>query len=104
MKEEKLSQVVKNLSTGWPTKCNTSGELSYYFILRNELILEDKLVYSGMRLVVPKKLSSFFMKMLHYTHLGMTKTIGMAKQLFLLALYEKRHRKLYRNMQHMYKI
>lgn len=35
-----------------------------------------------MRLVVPNKLRNYIIKMLHNTHLGITKTVAMAKQLF----------------------
>lgn len=87
--DETLKQVVDYLSTGQPSKCNTGDELKHYFKSRNELILEDDLVYFRMRLVVPIKLRNYTIKMLLNTHLGLTKTVAIAKQLFHWACMKK---------------
>lgn len=79
---EILSQICKYLSTGWPNKCNSGDELKHYFKLKNGIILVNDLLYFGERLIVPKLLRKYVIKQLHSTHLGMTKYVAKANQLF----------------------
>lgn len=81
-KDETLSYIVEFLKNGWPKKCDRDEELKQYFKLKNDIILENGLIYLGMRLIVPRELKNYIVKKLHSTHLGITKTIKKSNHLF----------------------
>ena len=66
-----LSKVIHCLRHGWPA--NLPDLLKPYFNRRDELSMEEGCVLWGMRVVVPKKLQSAVLTMLHEGHVGMVK-------------------------------
>ncbi|CAI6350058.1 unnamed protein product [Macrosiphum euphorbiae] len=82
LNDEVLNQIIGYLKNGWPKKCTSREELKHYYKLKNEIMLENEMLYWGMRLIVPKVMRKYVIKKLHSTHLGMTKTVKKANQLF----------------------
>ncbi|KAF0691262.1 Integrase H2C2 domain-containing protein, partial [Aphis craccivora] len=88
-REEKSEEVMNDI-------VHTLGELEIKFennkesefrvaTLNDEIlnqIIENEMLYWGMRLIVPKIMRKYVIKKLHSTHLGMTKTVKKANQLF----------------------
>lgn len=61
---------------------NEKGEIKHYWKLRNEICVEEELVYYGMRLVNPKALRKYILIKLRETHMAIIKTRARARQLF----------------------
>ena len=71
------------------------GEIRHFYKIKNDLAVEDGLIYYEDRLFVPKKLRTFVINRFHETHLGSNKIRKVAKKTFLLAYDEFWVRKLY---------
>ncbi|XP_044756800.1 uncharacterized protein K02A2.6-like [Coccinella septempunctata] len=79
--DHELKIVSSYIKQGWPdsrTKCESNSKL--YFNVRAELVMVDNLVYKGNCLVVPKSLRKDMLKLIHLSHMGITKCILKAKQ------------------------
>ena len=66
-----LSKVVHYLKSGWPVK--VSDTLKPYFTRRDELSIEEGCILWGIRVIVPKKLQSSVLDLLHEGHVGIVK-------------------------------
>ena len=66
---------------GWPNTCKElENKLKPYWIHRFNLSLVDGIILLGKdRIVVPITLREKFLNVLHYTHQGITKTLGRAR-------------------------
>ena len=66
---------------GWPDSCkDLDQELKPYWIHRFNLSIVDGIILLGEdRIVVPNQLCEQFLKALHYTHQGITKTLARAR-------------------------
>jgi hypothetical protein len=71
--DETIQEVKLYLHEGWPDIKSLTGDVKHMFKLRNDLQLNDGLLYYGTRLVVPKSLRAFILRLLHETHLGSSK-------------------------------
>lgn len=81
--DQNLNKIKQFIKTGWPANVkNFEGELKHFSKIKNELLIENNLIYYDMRLVVPKLLRQYIIKKLHETHLGVVKTIEKAKTVF----------------------
>lgn len=81
--DQNLSMIKQLIKTGWPSNVkNFEGELKHFSKIKNELLIENNLIYYDMWLVVPKLLRQYIIKKLHDTHLGVVKTIEKAKTVF----------------------
>lgn len=61
----------KTILEGWPrTKESTPMEVHPYFHVRDELSVQDGIVYRGTRCVIPKGLRAEVMRKLHQSHIG----------------------------------
>lgn len=75
-----LRKVKEYCKTGWPAdkkKCPES--LRYLYKLKNEIILEDDLLFYNERVIIPKTMRKLILQQLHEPHFGITKTIERAK-------------------------
>lgn len=71
--------------SGWPadkTKLPNLDELRYYWSKRNDITINIGLVHINDKIVVPYNLRKLILKILHETHLGITKTIKRAKNFY----------------------
>jgi hypothetical protein len=80
--DEVLTKVLEFCKKGWPKVCKDNGELKHYWKLRNEIMVDNELLYYETRIIVPKALRKYVINKLHETHLGIVKTKAKAKQLF----------------------
>lgn len=77
-KDEVLSRISHFLRSGWPHKVADS-ELHKYWLHRSELSLQDGCVLLGCRVIIPRRLRSVVLKMLHSTHNGIVHTKALAR-------------------------
>ena len=63
-----LSKVYQCLQRGWPTQINSM--LKPYWTRRTELFIEEGCIMWDARVVIPKKLQSAVLKMLHEGHVA----------------------------------
>lgn len=73
--DDQLKKVKQYCKAGWPndkSKCNT--DVKMFYKLRNEIVLEDDLLFYNERLIVPKSMRQQMLKALHESHFGMVKT------------------------------
>ncbi|KAK9687429.1 Integrase zinc binding domain [Popillia japonica] len=76
-----LKQIVEYCRQSWPNNRKLAGEAAHYYKMRNDIFLENNLVYYNNRLIVPTKLREFYLKTLHETHIGIVKTKEKARNL-----------------------
>ena len=73
-----LSQVLGFVNHGWPNLC-VSKELKPFYLRSTELTSEDHVLIWGLRLVVPTKVRSSVLDLLHDTHIGVVRMKGLAR-------------------------
>ena len=81
VKDPILSQVLKLVFLGWPTRAKYSPEsgLSPYFKLRDQLTIRDQCLLFASRVVVPLKLQAEVLKLLHAGHPGIVRSKALAR-------------------------
>ena len=81
MQEDESLQVVKQyVSDGWPdNKSQIKPEAHPYYNVRDELTVEDGLLFRGTRIVIPKKARSRIREKLHNAHTGLQSTLRRAR-------------------------
>ena len=74
---DKEMQMLKNvIITGWPNNCKDVPELIRpYFKFRDELSVDNDIVFRGTCIIVPSCLRSYMIKQIHYAHTGIDATI-----------------------------
>ena len=72
-----LSKVYQSLQKGWPIHINNA--LKPYWNRRSELSIEEGCILWGARVVIPKKLQSPVLNMLHEGHMGMVRVKRIAR-------------------------
>lgn len=77
-----LNKVKTYLSEGWPDKNRLEANVIQYFGIRNDLIIDNEILYFGNRIIVPHTLRKVMLNLLHESHQGITKTRLRAKLLF----------------------
>jgi hypothetical protein len=71
---EGLSRVMMFYQNGWPNRIQTDNpEVNHYFKIRNDLTVQDSLVYFNDRLVVPPSFRRYTLQTLNETHIGFNK-------------------------------
>ena len=81
MQEDESLQVVKQyVSDGWPdNKSQIKPEAHPYYSVRDELTVEDRLLFRGTRIVIPKKARSRIREKLHNAHTELQSTLRRAR-------------------------
>lgn len=80
--DELLREIKKFCKSGWPnhqSKC--PAPLKYYYKLRNDILLDDDILFFGERVIIPKSMRKFMLDKLHEPHFGITKTRLRAQEL-----------------------
>ena len=72
-----MSKVYYHLQKGWSKQC--PDVLKPYYTCRNELSIEEGCILWGVRVLVPKKLQSNVLEMLHEGHIGIVKVKQLAR-------------------------
>lgn len=74
-KDELLKIVKEYCRNGWPNhKSKCPAQLRYLFTLRNEIMLEDDILFYNERVIVPTSMRTGILEKLHESHFGVTKT------------------------------
>lgn len=79
-KDEMLNEIMNYCKNGWPndkTKCPMN--LRYYYKLRNDIYLEDGVLFFNDRIIVPTTMRRKILEALHEPHFGITKTLKRAQ-------------------------
>ena len=79
-KDETTRVVMEYVLTGWPTEKEQVDELAKeYWAYKEELSVEDGLLFKSDRIVVPRALRAEVLEDIHGAHLGVTKSLSFAR-------------------------
>ncbi|CAN8017459.1 unnamed protein product [Ixodes persulcatus] len=84
-KDPTLQLVTKYLEKGWPAKEMLTQELMPFFQLREELSMEESIVFREDKVVVPDSLTSDLVSFAHEAHPGIVKTEHQTSRQVLVA-------------------
>ena len=81
-KEDKSMDVlVEVIQKGWPElRSHVPEEISDFYTFKEELSVQDGLIYKGHRLIIPASIRCDIMKRLHSSHLGIQSCIRRASE------------------------
>lgn len=78
-----LKIIVDYCKNGWPNhKTKLPDKVKFYFNLRNDIILENEMLFLVDRIMIPQSMKMQMLKQLHESHMGFTKTKARARELF----------------------
>lgn len=75
----KIMIFVKN---GWPKYAKTDSKFKEYYVIKNELTVEEGVILWNHRIVIPLHIRAQMLAHLHKSHLGMTKMKSLARSYF----------------------
>ncbi|CAH2091003.1 unnamed protein product [Euphydryas editha] len=76
-----LSKLCSYFYHGWPSKLN-KDIYKHYAKLKEQLYVQDGFLFYCNRIVVPQKLKSYVIGLVHDGHIGINKRVSKARQLF----------------------
>ena len=81
-KEERSMQLLMStIQNGWPDAIrHVPTEIKSYFTIQDEITCDNNLLFKGKRLIVPTKLRPEMIKRIHESHMGIVKSIALAKE------------------------
>lgn len=69
------------IQSGWPEeKDQVPQDIRMYFTFRDELTVEDDMIFKGMRLVIPTSLRAEIKQKLHASHMGIESCLRRARE------------------------
>ena len=81
--DEELHSVAAMIKQGWPdSRACVPLKLQEYFPFREELSIQDGVVFKGERIIVPSSLRQHMMDKVHASHLGIQGCLRRAKEAF----------------------
>lgn len=81
-KDAVLANIMQTYKTGWPSeKKHLPENIKLYWKFKNNIFVDNGLVYLGDRIMVPKSLRQEMLETLHESHIGITKTKMRARQI-----------------------
>ncbi|XP_046547827.1 uncharacterized protein K02A2.6-like [Haliotis rubra] len=76
-----LNMLREIIHTGWPEKVKSvTPVLRSYWPFRDELAVEDSIIFKGRQVVIPEKLHAGILSQLHLSHQGIEKTRKLARE------------------------
>ena len=79
--DEELQILSKVIKKGWPNDRNSvNGEVQKYFPFREELTIQNGLIFKGDRIVVPKNARAYLMEKAHSSHIGIQGCLRRARE------------------------
>ena len=76
-----LKSLRKTIQEGWPqTKLEVPELVRPYFNIRDELTLQDQLVFKGQSVIIPATMRKHMMNVVHATHIGIEGCIRRARE------------------------
>lgn len=74
-RDEILKKIKEYCKNGWPNnKSKCPAPIKYYYKLRNDILIEDDLLFYKERIIIPSALRHQILNKLHEPHFGITKT------------------------------
>lgn len=81
-KDPELKLLKEILLNGWPNNKKVLGEkIRYYYRFKDNIFLDDSLIFLDDRVIVPTALRSDILEQLHQSHLGFEKTKARARSI-----------------------
>lgn len=78
--DENLKEIINYCLNGWPiNKKHCPSHLKYYYRFKDDIILENKLLFYNDRIIIPTKMRKIILDKLHEPHFGITKTLQRAR-------------------------
>lgn len=74
-----LGKILRYYQNGLPTKNKLSGELEHLYTLKDSLSVENGIIYTEDKMIIPQSLRKYTLTVMHETHLGFEKIKSMAK-------------------------
>lgn len=78
--DEVLSKILQYCYEGWPKISGLENNVKLYFSMKNEIMVNDDVLHYQHKIIIPRKL--LILKLLHESHLGITKIKIRAKYIF----------------------
>ncbi|XP_062516181.1 uncharacterized protein K02A2.6-like [Corticium candelabrum] len=76
-----MKQLRTVIEQGWPqTKQELHPLVVPYFQIRDELLVQNDVIFKGERIVIPSELRHMMLEKIHYAHLGINGCIRRAKE------------------------
>lgn len=82
LRDEELGVISNYTQSGWPNIKNVPDNLKHYYKLRENISIDQQLLFMNERLIIPKSLRLTILTKLHEGHLGMTKMKQTARALY----------------------
>ena len=80
LRDRQMQALQNMIVQGWPeTRSACEQSVLEYWNHRDELSIEEGLIFRGQKIVIPKSLRAEMLKQVHTGHLGVTKTLERAK-------------------------
>ena len=79
-KDSSLMEIVRYVIDKWPVRRDqTSVDVKLYWPYKEEILLINRILFKGERLIIPASMKKAVLKQLHQAHLGIEKTNWRAK-------------------------
>ncbi|XP_063441937.1 uncharacterized protein K02A2.6-like [Mytilus trossulus] len=80
-KDQQMQELKEVIQEGWPSnKWNVPSNVSIYFDIRDELTLQNGLLFKGERVIIPKSLRTVMIKKIHSSHIGIEGCLRRARE------------------------
>ncbi|VDI61503.1 Hypothetical predicted protein [Mytilus galloprovincialis] len=80
-KDQQMQELKEVIQEGWPNnKWNVPSNVSIYFDIRDELTLQNGLLFKGERVIIPKSLRTRMIKKIHSSHIGIEGCLRRARE------------------------
>ena len=80
-RDSTLYGLARLIHEGWPdTLQEVPRDLREYWSIRDELALENGIIFKGQQILIPEPLQQDILKQLHVAHQGITKTRLLARE------------------------
>ena len=81
VRDQAMTELKNVILEGWPeTKRQVSPLVKPFYGLRDELVIQDGLVFRGQRVIIPDGLRSLMLERIHSSHMGVNSSIRRAKE------------------------
>ncbi|GFT64391.1 transposon Tf2-6 polyprotein [Nephila pilipes] len=80
--DPELKIVVKYIKEGWPKSYKSvDNSVKTYYKIKNNLYIQERLLFSNEKLIVPYSLRKYMLKLIHEAHFGIEKCEKRAREI-----------------------
>lgn len=80
--DKTLKDVMTFVHEGWPNNLKSlSEEVKHFHKIKDDILIEDGLLFFGTRLIVPNSLKNEMLSLIHESHLGVNKCLNRARKI-----------------------